>query len=554
MNTVEPQVEIWFHLPQKVNADGEFEGDPAHPEVFLEKAGRLCYKSEDKITHDSASKFIKMLDHKGHRAMLEHAVASVKFICSRGETHELVRHRICSFAQECVVGSTRVHPKHTIAELFARQESGCMGREYNNRLKFQSMAAGGVLVSNRLKRVMLKGHASVFEVRTRLGYTLRATSNHVFLTPVGEQRLGDISLGAEVFVNGRPSLVCATDVALSKWYLRDGLCPDEIATRLSVPYRSVLRRLKKMAIFVRKFNDKNKEKYFRGHTPESREKARVTILAGYRDGRRVWNKGMSPADHPGVARQAENLRINHHDNGISEQNSNWKGGISRRTAYRKMADTVACELCGFSGQLEVHHLNKDAKNNSRQNLLKLCTKCHHVVENAGWIHATQVVSDTVVSIKSVGVAEVFDMEMEAPNHNYIADGFVVHNSTRYCNYSKDKFSNQISVIEPPFLKEESNQIWRETVQVIEDAYKRLISAGEPAQLARSVLPISLKTEIWTTANLREWQHIFTLRCAQAAHPQIRELMRKTLGVFRIVVPSMFEELAERFGLNEKESD
>lgn len=225
MIIVEPQVEIWFHLPQKVNEAGEFEGDPLHPELFLEQAGRLCYKSEEKITTGSARKFIEMLDRRGHRAMLEHCVASAKFICDRGVTHELVRHRIASYAQE---------------------------------------------------------------------------------------------------------------------------------------------------------------------------------------------------------------------------------------------------------------------------------------------------------------------------------------STRYCNYSKDKFDKQISVIEPPFVKEGSTQIWTETVQVIEDAYMRLINAGELPQLARSVLPISLKTEIWATFNLREWQHVFGLRCANEAHPQIRALMRKTLSVFQIVVPSMFTKAALKFGLPVKE--
>jgi thymidylate synthase (FAD) len=228
MNIIEPAFEAWFHLPQKVDEHGKFEGDPVHPEIFLEQAGRLCYKSEDKITPTSAAKFIKMLDRRGHRAMLEHCVASVKYVCDRGMSHELVRHRIASYAQE---------------------------------------------------------------------------------------------------------------------------------------------------------------------------------------------------------------------------------------------------------------------------------------------------------------------------------------STRYCNYNKEKFGNQISVIQPPFLHpEKSDQVWSETVRVIEDAYKRLTDIGEPAQLARSVLPISLKTEVWATYNLREWQHVFSLRCASGAHPQIRELMLKTLGVFQIVVPSMFKGLANVFGLNGERYD
>jgi len=69
---------------------------------FIEVIGRVCYKSEDKITTDgeSAKRFVRMLVKKGHEAMLEHSQLTVKFICDRGVSHELVRHRLFSFAQE----------------------------------------------------------------------------------------------------------------------------------------------------------------------------------------------------------------------------------------------------------------------------------------------------------------------------------------------------------------------------------------------------------------------------------------------------------------------
>ena len=68
----------------------------------IEKIGRVCYKSEGKITKDgeSAKKFVKMLIDRGHEAMIEHSSLSVKFVVDRGVSHELVRHRIASFAQE----------------------------------------------------------------------------------------------------------------------------------------------------------------------------------------------------------------------------------------------------------------------------------------------------------------------------------------------------------------------------------------------------------------------------------------------------------------------
>ena len=67
---------------------------------LIELAGRTCYKSEDKITNDSAKKFVERLIQNGHEAMIEHAGASVKVVCDRGVAHEIVRHRHFSFAQE----------------------------------------------------------------------------------------------------------------------------------------------------------------------------------------------------------------------------------------------------------------------------------------------------------------------------------------------------------------------------------------------------------------------------------------------------------------------
>ena len=67
---------------------------------MIEVAGRTCYKSEDKITEDSAFKFCERLIKRGHEAMIEHGNISVRFITNRGVTHELVRHRLSSFAQE----------------------------------------------------------------------------------------------------------------------------------------------------------------------------------------------------------------------------------------------------------------------------------------------------------------------------------------------------------------------------------------------------------------------------------------------------------------------
>lgn len=117
-------------------------------------------------------------------------------------------------------------------------------------------------------------------------------------------------------------------------------------------------------------------------------------------------------------------------------------------------------------------------------------------------------------------------------------------STRYCNYSKGKFDSEITVIEPFFFTEddESYQRWYQSCLESEQAYKSLLTLGRTAQEARSILPNSLKTEIVITANPREWRHIFNVRAAKAAHPQMREIMIPMLAEFKQRWPSLFNDI------------
>jgi thymidylate synthase (FAD) len=70
------------------------------PLCLIEAAGRTCYKSEDKIIADSAPRFAEMILKRGHESVIEHASATVRFVCDRGVSHEIVRHRLASYSQE----------------------------------------------------------------------------------------------------------------------------------------------------------------------------------------------------------------------------------------------------------------------------------------------------------------------------------------------------------------------------------------------------------------------------------------------------------------------
>ena len=118
-------------------------------------------------------------------------------------------------------------------------------------------------------------------------------------------------------------------------------------------------------------------------------------------------------------------------------------------------------------------------------------------------------------------------------------------STRYCNYSGDKFGNELTFIRPSFFVGPDRSMskygmWCHLMDEAEQSYMHLIELGAKPEEARSVLPNSLKTEIVVTANYREWRHIFALRTSPKAHPQIREVMIPLMQELREKIPVVFE--------------
>ena len=87
MKIIQPSVEILTPL------DGDY------ILKFLERIGRVCYKSEDKIAEGSAEKFVKALIKSGHESVIEHYNITVKVVCSRAISHQIVRHRIGAYSQ-----------------------------------------------------------------------------------------------------------------------------------------------------------------------------------------------------------------------------------------------------------------------------------------------------------------------------------------------------------------------------------------------------------------------------------------------------------------------
>ena len=118
-------------------------------------------------------------------------------------------------------------------------------------------------------------------------------------------------------------------------------------------------------------------------------------------------------------------------------------------------------------------------------------------------------------------------------------------STRYCNYAKNKFGGELTFIKPCFFAEGSAayELWRDSMAKAEECYLRMLADGVEPQHARSVLPNSLKTEIVITMNLREWRHFVRLRTSAGSHPQMREIAHMILRILKDSIPVLFDEFA-----------
>lgn len=104
----------------------------------------------------------------------------------------------------------------------------------------------------------------------------------------------------------------------------------------------------------------------------------------------------------------------------------------------------------------------------------------------------------------------------------------------YCNYSKEKFGNEVTFIIPCWFEvnilgnpiADDNECFydfHKSLELSEAYYFTLLGEGWTPQQARSVLPNALKTELYMTGFVDDWKHFFKLRCDKAAHPQMREL-------------------------------
>ncbi len=542
--------------------------------ALIYSACRQCYAEEfagdiyEKIKDDDVKQaaFIKKIIASGHESPLEH----VKFTfaiegVSRALTHQLVRHRMASY---CLTGDTiikgarqessRGYKKFTLKSLYERTLTP-YGRSRLNLIRLNSYDENNkVFDKGAIKNIIYTGKQAVWKVKLENGQAIKSTLNHRFFTKDGWRTLGEIiqakpELGVNGVVCRDPSLAFLRDrVWLFERYNLGNYTQEEIAKGLNCSKHTV-------RSWIIKHGLQKEIGGLHGHPSPK----------GY---------------HWRLNRQRtleERIAISHRMQGLG--NPMWRGGITkeaaalrkeispeiRRQVYAR--DGYQCRLCrSIGGRLTLHHkipiyVDKGLVKNV-DNLVTLCQQCHHKINNhevdyrnifgveqipyhprSGGCYRT-IKWLKIGTIEPCGVEDTYDIEMHEPYHNFVANGFVVHNSQQSQRYVKENDFDYIlplSIETNPLAKKEFEKI----MDLIQKSYTRISGllaekgiSGEAAnQDARFVLPQAAETKIIVTMNCRELLHFFKHRCCSRAQWEIRRLAEKMLADCKKSLPLLFSK-------------
>jgi thymidylate synthase ThyX len=558
-------------------------------EHLVEVAGRLCYLSFARPRPGGNQAYLSHILEVGHGSVLEHAVWNLVFVgLSRSCTHELVRHR--AGWGYCLTGDTLVYSDHFIhgvrdgvtkrsLKRLHEMTKTPHGRSRLTLLRLRCFdEQSGTFTTGKVAQIAYSGARPVFRVMLEGGKSITCSRDHRFLTPGGWLPLHEIVNGLAVSpgglaVHGPLQMPIATNGIpaykdrewLQRHYVEQGMDQEAIGRLAGVS----------------------------GHTIRSwvRKHGLQKPGGSWSKGRSPWNKGKHY--HGGWELTPETRRLLG-DMKRGPNNPHWKGGSSRfgvkvRRGVKVLVPEVlrrhdfTCRMCGRRGShLTMHHvlpiwarpdLALDANN-----LVPLCGPCHlrvngHELDYAEQFGAPpsegrvidqaarprgggQILTCRFRQIRSVSFAgeqDTYDIEMEGPHANFVANGIVTHNSQlsqRYVDESVAEYVEPDSFANDPEL----HRIWLDAIAQSHQAYMTLTARlqekfkDEPdktlrrklaRQAARSVLPNATETKIFVTANARALRHFIELRASRHAETEIRKLAVKVLQLLQQEAPHLF---------------
>ena len=492
---------------------------------------------------DTADKLLDYLMKYKHWSPLEMANAVVEVEAPRDIARQLLRHRSFSFQEFCVSGDSLISMvlpdgkirRKPIKELYRLQES-CYASRANWGVRLYNEETKLLEVAN-IKEVFSTGVKPCFRLtlensHSKKGKSIVATKEHKFLTHRGWKRLEEITKDDFVAENGVPLyrdvewLKRAKDASIIS-----GTGVTGIAEMANVSYHTIRKWLRVHGL---QFTAKEVSSY----TP-------------------IWNKSLPAEEQPMYGKfHGEESRSKMRESSIQSFDSSFystgdftNDNMPFRKMVAKWARGFVSELlikqdhkCALTGEV----LNKSTahvdhilpvyahpdKAFNKDNLQVISAKVHKEKTLRETSECRQTVRyKKVASIEFVGDVETYDMEINAPSHNYVANGIVTHNSQRYADVSQldnsfclrearmqDDKNRQNSVEigdeteDDRLLKSEWLTRQQEVLDVAKENYLWALNAGLAKEVARVVLPEGLTmSRLYVNGTIRSWVHYLQVR-------------------------------------------
>ena len=560
-------------------------------------AGQVCYMSfgRGRTFNAQADRYFNNLKSSGHGSVFEHANFSLLLYgVSRSVTHELIRHR-AGFGY-CLTGDTLIYSTHQVRgkpdgvtkrrldELYAMTQTP-HGRSRIKLLRLRCLdETTNTFVAGRVKRIICSGLRPVFTVKLADGKTITTTKEHHFLTKDGwmtlEDAVGGLEITAngtvaygkqnvELMVNGRPIYQDAE--WLSEQYLTKGLSQAAIAELADASPHTIRTWVRKHGL--------------------------QKPAGSWTVGKMPWNKGLHYQSRPRT--DTERAAVRERMKGAN--NHRWRGGTTKRgVALRRdieplrppiyARDNYCCRLCGKQGgRLTIHHIlpiwARPDLAYDPDNMATLCRTCHLKVNHheedyvEAFGRAVEELrgatppmtrprkprlipkSVRIVSITYASEQMTYDIEMEEPHHNFIANGIITHNSQlsqrfvsgRMLRFVERPEYQHDELFHTQFLERIERAAAEYTALTnrlleMQQAGTKILSAEAKTDLrkkvqqcARSVLPNETEAPIVVTGNARAWRHFTEMRASPHAEVEIRELAVRIFLCLYLTDPVLFSD-------------
>lgn len=496
-------------------------------------AARASYdKATDQMTEKDV-KLLKFLAREGHMSPFRHATMTFEVYAPLMVTRQWEKyivgsdHTMDGRNESCLPASETVKAwtgkEYTIERLLELKKIGKLPH-------VRSVNDKGELVRRKVLDVWETGVSDVYEVESELGFKVKTTENHRYLTKDGYKMLKELKPGDEVMMNGIPAYKDRD--WLEREYVLLGKSQKEIAEEVGCSYHTI-------------------RKWIRVH---GLQQDQIERLQNHNKKHGVFGKGLTNETSDII--KMRSLKMSESSKGVPRPRklSPTTNEHSSRWQARKLYKKEKCLFCDETEQknLEIHHVDGNPLNNSEDNIEVLCLK-HHPMRHG---YAVKMVAHPVKikNIRKVSTETVYDIEVDE-NHNFVSNQFVLHNSRRYITEEptfyvptpeewRKKPENSKQGSGGNFTPEKLGYAYTSELerfyQHAETLYERALGIGIAPEQARLFLPAYGMYVRWRwTASLQSVAHFLNQRMAHDSQYEIQEYAR---AVYKLVKPRFPESI------------